>query len=500
MLEFNRLISQGEALLEMRRPEQAIEEFQHALALKPDDPTALSYIAYAFILMERYSEALVWSGRAIGADPTNDWPYRIKANAHLGKDQRKSAYKAAATAVSLRPEDVQCLTMLGNCALNLDRREEARMLGELIRKQAPEAVSGHLLLGHLADAEEKFADAAQHFEKALELEPGNANALSALAAIRGRNNRFGESVDLLRGALSVDPTRKDRQSSFSDSMKRFALFGEAYQRRKSVAGLMVAIFAAYLASSALAVHLLGESLWLSRIILFGLCPVMLIMIPLLRARFFAAQAMQIQMLQANLARGERRRTLVASAVAVVVAYGIAAIVYRDNGDPFAFVMPLAIAMAGFWFYMAAITLRLISLWFTDSWSRVMAKEVPEELRGIPLGMKALLATSVVALVVGIKTEHSVAWLTWMIATPITVVVFYRRFPIATSLTVAVFGGVLIAVELIGATTRTDGANGTFGIVLVLTGIVGLVLKGVREANKVWQRRRLGRLLSGRPDS
>ena len=496
MLEFNRLISQGEALLEMRRPEQAIEEFQRALALKPDDPTALSYIAYAFILMERYSEALVWSGRAIGADPTNDWPYRIKANAHLGKDQRKSAYKAAATAVSLRPEDVQCLTMLGNCALNLDRREEARMLGELIRKQAPEAVSGHLLLGHLADAEEKFADAAQHFEKALELEPGNANALSALAAIRGRNNRFGESVDLLRGALSVDPTRKDRQSSFSDSMKRLALFGEAYQRRKSVAGLMVAIFSVYLAVCAAARYVLGETRWLSPVVIFGLCLVMLVMIPLLRARFFAAQAQQIQMLQANLARLQRRRTLQATGVAIAAAYGIAAIVYRDTSDPFVFVAPLAIAAAGFWIYMAAITLKLVALWLSDTWSRAMAKEVPEAERGIPLAMKAAPIVAVAALAIGLKTASGFAWFVCLVAMTIAAVMYFQRFPVIVSSVTAILGVMALVADRMSATGGTDGGLDSLGIVLLIGGAAGLAYRGLREIQKAWQRRRLSRLLSG----
>ncbi len=499
MSEFNRLIDQGEMLLELKRPEQAIEEFQRALALRPDDPTALSYIAYAFIVLEQYDKALDWSGRAIGADPNREWPYRIKANAHLGKDQRKSAYKSAASAVALQPEDIQCLTMLGNCALSLDRHEETRVLGELIRKQAPEDVSGHLLLGHLADSEEKFADAALHFEKVLELEPSNANALSALAAIRGRSNRFGESVDLLRGALSVDPTRKDRQSNFSDSMKSFAMFGEAYQRRKSVAGLMVAIFLIYLTVSGAAVYALVDARWLSPLVLFGLCPVMLVMIPLLRGRFFAAQAQQIQLLQANLARLQRRRTLQATAVAVVVAYGIAAIIYRDTGDPYAFVAPLAIAAAGFWIYMAAITLKLVSLWLSDTWLRLMAREVPEERRGIPLAMKVAPIVAVAALAVGLKTTYGAAWFVFLIAGTVTAVTYYRHFPVLAAAVTALLGVAALVTDYLMPLAGGDGGLDSLGIVLLIVGAAGLIYRGLQEVQKAWQRRRLARLLSRRSD-
>ena len=495
MSDFNRLLDRGDHLLEMKRPQEAIKEFQRALAITPEDPIALCYMAYSFLLLKRHDDSLDWAGRAIAASPHSTWAFRVKAHAHLGKDQRKSAYESATQAVALQPEDIMSLTLLGDCALALDRHEEVRVLAELVRKQAPESVNGHLLLAHLAEAEGKPADAAEHFEKVLELDSNNADALSSLASIRGRDNRFGESVDLMRGALSVDPTRQDRQSHFSDSMKRFAMFGEANQRRKSVGGLMVAIFAVYLGASIVATNFI-DAPWLSQLIMFGLCPVMLLMIPLLRARFFAAQAQQIQLLQANLARLQRRRTLMATGVVIVVTYAIAGIAYRDTSDPFVFVMPLAIAAACFWIYMAAIALRLASLWLSDIWARMMSTRVPESKRGVPFAMKASLAIAIVALVVGLSTNHGGAWLVCLTASTVSAITFYGRFPAATSGVIAALGIAILVIDRVAGVEGDDGALGDFGLVLLLLGAACLLLWGAREAQKSWQRRRIGRLLSG----
>ena len=172
--------------------------------------------------------------------------------------------------MQLEPENIEALYTLANCALGVDRQEEARVLGEMMVAQAPESRYGHEMLGEVAQLRDELPDAARHFEKALELEPNNAGLLESLANIRNAHNKFGESVSLLRGALSVDPNQQRRQSSFHSSIKRFALFGEAHERRKSVAGLMVIVFIAYLVFGVTAYRILSPGSWFNQVFLVGL--------------------------------------------------------------------------------------------------------------------------------------------------------------------------------------------------------------------------------------
>ena len=497
MTEYDQLIKRGDHLLELNRPGEAVKEFQRALSLAPDDAIALCYLSYAFLKLRQPDKTLEYAKRAITVDPNNEWPFRITAHAHLDKDNRKSAYRAATRAVQLSPENVQSLTLLGDCALALGRNEEVRVLGEMVRRQAPDSTYGYHLLGNLAEAEDKTPEAARHFEKILELEPTNTDALDSLARMRNKHNKFGESVSLLRGALSVDPTRGHRQNAFSDSMKRFAMFGEAYQRRKSVGGLLVMIFVAYLAIGVALASVVGPATWLNQVILFGLCVVMLSMIPVLRARFFASQASQLQQLQENLSRQQRRRSFMAAAVVVVVAYGIAGIVYLDVGDSGVFLMPIAIGAMLFWVYMAAITLRLVSLWLSDTWTRLMASEKPEDERGLPASMIALPLIAAASLLLGLVYNHSLAWLAFFVTTVVSALVYFNRYQFATSVFTVVAGLVIVGVDIFTKTSEDDLTLGEVGIIIAGIGAVGLLLRGVTEFQKYRQRRRIGKLLVGR---
>ncbi len=497
MTEYDQLIQRGSHLLELGRPGDAVKEFQRALALAPDDSIALCYLAYAFLKLKQPDKTLDYASRAIAADPNNEWPFRIAAHAHLEKDNRKSAYQAATRAVQLSPEDPLSLTLLGDCAYALGRHEEVRVLGELVRRQAPEETYGYHLLGNLAEAEDKIPEAAGHFEKVLELEPNNVEALDALARMRSRHNKFGESVSLLRGALSVDPTHGHRQNAFSDTMKRFAMFGEAFQRRKSVGGLLVMIFAVYLTVCVILFRALGPAEWLNQVILFGLCPVMLLTIPFLRGRFFATQAQQLHQLHENLSRQQRRRNIAAAAVIVVVAFGIAGIVYLDVGDPGVFLVPFALGAWAFWIYMFAITLRLVSLWLSDTWTRLMAKEKPEKERGLTVSMIALPVVAVTSLVIGVSTDHSLAWLTFFVSVVVSALVYFRRYQLATSAFTVVAGLVIVGIDVYTQSSIDDLTLGEFGFFIAGIGAIGLGLRGITELQKYWQRRRIGKLLVGR---
>ncbi len=494
MTEYDQLLQRGSHLLELNRPGEAVKEFQRALALVPDDSITLCYLAYAFLKLKQPDETLDYAKRAIAADPNNEWPFRIVAHAHLEKDNRKSAYQAATRAVQLSPEDALSLTLLGDCALALGRNEEVRILGELVRRQAPEETYGYHLLGNLAEVEDKIPEAAAHFEKLLELEPSNVEALDALARMRNRHNKFGESVSLLRGALSVDPTLGHRQNAFSDTMKRFAMFGEAYQRRKSVGGLLVMIFVVYLVACVIAFRALGPATWLNQVILFALCPVMLLTIPFLRGRFFASQAQQLQQLHHNLSRQQRRRNIAAAAVIVLVAFGIAGIVYLDAGDQSVFLVPLALGAWAFWIYMIAITFRLVSLWLSDTWTRLMATEKPEKERGLPVSMIALPIVAAASLIIGLAYDNSLAWLVFFASVVVSALVYFNRYQLATSVFTVVVGLAIVGIDVYTQSSIDDLTLGEVGFLIAGIGGIGLGLRGITEFKKYWQRRRIGKLL------
>lgn len=487
-------IRRGNVLLDVNRPGEAIAEFERALAMSPDDAEVLCYIALAFTMLKKPDRALEYVSRAIAANPELEWAFRLKALAHLQKDQRSSAYKAATRAVQLDPEHVDCLTMLGRCALSIDRDEEAKVLAGLIVQQAPESTSGHQLLGDVAETRSDLPDAANHFEKVLELDPSNVDALESLARIRNQHNRFGESVSLLRGALHVDPTKEHRQNSFRDSLKYFSLFGEPHQRRKSVAGLMVSLFLLYLFLGVAVVRALEPGSWFGSAFYSGLAVLVLVGIPVLRTRFFRSQTAPLQMLYQHTSHGQRKRTLLAALVAVGTAYGIAGLVYRDVGDAGVFWVPLSLAVTALWIYMLAITVRLIVFWLSDTWSRVSGSQKSNDEKGLSIIMIALPIATIAALGVGLQAENGTAWFLFLLGAVATAIVYFRRYPVATGAAIVVAGLVIMAMDWGMPGDSTELTLVEVGAFVGSFGVAALGWVGIQELRRYLQRRRLRRLL------
>ena len=487
-------IRRGTYLLDLKRPGDAIKEFEQALAVAPEDADVLCYMALSFTMLKDPDRAQQYLSRAIVANPNNEWAFRIKALAHLQRDQRTSAYKAATRALQLDPENIECMTMLARCAICIQREEEAKMLAEMLLRQAPESTNGHLILGEVAVIRSELGDAAAHYEKVLELDSTNADALESLAGIRNAHNKYGESVSLLRGALSIDPTQQQRQSSFHDSLKRFSLFGEAYARRKSVAGLLVVMFLAYLSLGVVGYRVFAPGAWFGSAFLGGLAVLVLLGIPFLRGRFFASQSAQLHMLYQNFSRTQRKRTLLALAVGVVAAYGIAALVYRDNRDPKVFLTPISIAVTGLWIYMLAITFRLATLWLSDTWSKMSRREVPQNERGVSFIMAALPTSTVVALGVGLWNGHPMAWLLCLIGIVLSTILYYRHFPLPTGIAVVAVGLVLVVIDWGTPVSASELTLGQFGGIVAALGLILLACVGNRIFRQFWQRRRIRRVL------
>ncbi|MBT8079592.1 MAG: tetratricopeptide repeat protein [Gammaproteobacteria bacterium] len=491
------LLQRGDYLLDLKRPTDALQEFSRALAIAPEDYEVLCQLARAHAMLGDSERAIDFVQKAIAADPNHQWAFRIKAHVHLLQGQLSSAYKAATTAVYLEPENIECLNMLANCALARQRLEEAKMIAEMLLKQAPESTYGHAILAEVARVRDELPDAAQHYEKVLSLDPNDAHSLESLASIRNAHNKYGESVSLLRGALSVDPNPELRRNSFKDSMNRFALFGQANERRKSVAGLLVMVFIGYLfLGIVLATYVKSWDSFTSYY-LSGLGAIVLLGIPFLRRRFFASQSAQMQALYQNFSQQRRKRTLWAIAAVVGCAYGIAALIYLDVGDATIFAFPFGILVTALWVYMLAITVRLVLLWTSDTWTRLIGSDVPTDQRKLSVSAVALPVITFGVLVTVILTDSGVAGVFFLIGSALTAIVYFRHYPTGTGVIMALLGAGLYAFDVI---TKADGAelsSGVIGLVIGGIGIIGIFAQGFVRLQRYWQRRRVSKIVGAR---
>ena len=103
--------------------------------------------------------------------------------------------------------------------------ERAREAAQNALRLAPDLAEGHIALGSVLEGNDwNFAAAEASFRRALELAPGDANALRAAAQLARVLGRVDEALELLRKAVALDPlsTRTHRQAAM------VALMGERF--------------------------------------------------------------------------------------------------------------------------------------------------------------------------------------------------------------------------------------------------------------------------------
>jgi TolB-like protein/Tfp pilus assembly protein PilF len=94
--------------------------------------------------------------------------------------------------------------------------ERAREAAQNALRLAPDLAEGHIALGTVLEGNDwNFTAAEASFRRAVELAPGDANALRAAAQLARIQGRVDESLELLRKAVALDPlsARTHRQAA-----------------------------------------------------------------------------------------------------------------------------------------------------------------------------------------------------------------------------------------------------------------------------------------------
>jgi len=117
----------------------------------------------------------------------------------------RSALEAFQNALALQPNETKTQFLIAALHLQLSEPEPALKAFAAVLERDPKNVAAHNALGYLYEA--KFKDdkiAAQHYERALKLDPSNAYTLAHLGAAYLRLDRLAEAESVLQKALASD--------------------------------------------------------------------------------------------------------------------------------------------------------------------------------------------------------------------------------------------------------------------------------------------------------
>jgi arylsulfatase A-like enzyme/Tfp pilus assembly protein PilF len=162
----------GNWLVRLKRWEEAIQSFQRALALKPDDDIALGNLARLFLSRGRKSDA-------------------------------EDAMRVFETALARNPKNPQAWFQLAILSMDLGDAERAKQSFVRATEENPKMGAAWIGQGALAFAASRLPEAEQMIRKGLELEPEARGGRYNLARVLEARGRLDEAAALYRAELST---------------------------------------------------------------------------------------------------------------------------------------------------------------------------------------------------------------------------------------------------------------------------------------------------------
>ncbi|MEI8195557.1 MAG: tetratricopeptide repeat protein [Phycisphaerae bacterium] len=195
----------GAALLRVGQLEEALAALRQAVDLDPDDSIAWHLRGAIELHQGRWEEAMVACRRALSLNSTLVESFLNLGDALLETGQPEPAVATYRQALALRPDDHETQNRAGGMTVGAD------LLRDLIAQKSaggsgtPETAAGCFELGRLHHEARDLDAAAACYRRALELDPSFVLPVNNLAMVRKDQGLAAEAIELLRGAVQLDP-------------------------------------------------------------------------------------------------------------------------------------------------------------------------------------------------------------------------------------------------------------------------------------------------------
>ena len=195
------------ALIKLQRRDfdGAAVELSLLLAQQPDNAAARYYLASAYAGQDKYLDAVVELEKI-----KKGQQYYVEAkmlSAYLLRQQKQyqRAIHLVEETIGEQGEDVRLLALLSSLFHDINENGKAVAVAEKIVKLEPDKDAHYFTLGVYLDGDQRREEALECMEKAIELNPRNANALNYLGySLAEKGERLDEAESFIRRALEVE--------------------------------------------------------------------------------------------------------------------------------------------------------------------------------------------------------------------------------------------------------------------------------------------------------
>jgi len=205
--------NRGAALLFQGRPEEALKEFEQAIASNEDASIARLNMARARIELRDYDGALREIDTHLKRQPRSRDAEYLRGRIAERRGQADEAERFYQAALAIDPNFTEARNDLGLLRERQGRHDEALAEFRRVVEIDPEFGEAYNNIGIVLRGRGETDAAAEAFRRAIKASPDFAGAYSNLALLLEDRNAYGEAETLLRQAVQRDPKDPDIRSN-----------------------------------------------------------------------------------------------------------------------------------------------------------------------------------------------------------------------------------------------------------------------------------------------
>lgn len=205
----------GNARLQQGRLDEAMAYFQQALQIRPDYADAHFNLGVALYRKGNVGEAMTHFQQALQIKPDDTEARLALGNALLQQGQTDEAMIHFQKAVQLEPGSAEAQCDLGNALLQQGRMDEAIGHFQTALQIAPDDPEAQCDLGAALFRKGNVDEAVTHFEQALTIKPGFAEAHINLGSVFAKKGEVEEAIVHFQKALEIEPDNIEAQSDLA---------------------------------------------------------------------------------------------------------------------------------------------------------------------------------------------------------------------------------------------------------------------------------------------
>lgn len=173
----------GQAYEQQGQEKLAIGALERCLALEPDNPDSLYYLAHALERSGAMDRASALYQRGIALSPQYSDLQIGLARTRLREGKAQEAKELAGAVVDRSPNNVDALLVLGFACQRLGDRAAAKKYFERGARLADGYTDFHVALANMAEQDADLAEAIAQYQKVVQLDKSNVEAAQRLALL-----------------------------------------------------------------------------------------------------------------------------------------------------------------------------------------------------------------------------------------------------------------------------------------------------------------------------